>query len=52
MLHHWQADPDLAGVRDPERLTKLPQGEQRSFQQLWKSVAELIEQAESVAKLP
>jgi hypothetical protein len=27
-LHHWQIDADLAGVRDPDAVAKLPAEEQ------------------------
>src|SRR5205085_5241837 len=26
-MQHWQADPDFAGVRGPEALTRLPEAE-------------------------
>jgi hypothetical protein len=37
-LQHWQADPDLAGVRDPEALAKLPEAEQAAWRSLWAEV--------------
>ena len=37
----WQQTPDLAGVRDPEELAKLPEAERRSWQALWAEVETL-----------
>ena len=42
-LHHWQSDPDLAGLRDPAALAKLPQKERDEWQQLWANVAALLQ---------
>ncbi len=41
-LRHWQADDDLAGIRDATALAKLPAEEQKAFMQLWGDVAELL----------
>jgi serine/threonine-protein kinase len=38
-LQHWQRDADLAGVRDKDALTKLPEGEAKAWQKLWAEVA-------------
>src|SRR5262249_46265921 len=40
-LQHWQSDADLAGVRDPAALAKLPTDEQQAWQQFWADVADL-----------
>jgi serine/threonine protein kinase/Tfp pilus assembly protein PilF len=34
-LAHWQQDPDLAGIREPERLAALPEGERMKFEAFW-----------------
>jgi hypothetical protein len=38
MLEHWQVDPDLAGLRDPEALDRLPPAERQKCRTLWKDV--------------
>jgi serine/threonine-protein kinase len=45
MLLHWQRDPDLAGVREPAALSKLPQAEQKAWRKLWADVARHVTQA-------
>ena len=37
-LLHWKADPDLAGIRDPAALAKLPPDEHKAFATLWADV--------------
>lgn len=37
-LSRWKSDPDLAGLRDPAALEKLPTEEQREFVKLWDDV--------------
>jgi predicted nucleic acid-binding protein len=39
-LEHWQRDTDLAGVRGPQALKKLPAQEQEAWRKLWDDVAE------------
>ncbi|MFO0955923.1 MAG: serine/threonine-protein kinase [Isosphaeraceae bacterium] len=46
-LRRWQTDPDLAPVRDPESLAKLPDAERRAWSELWESVRALLERASS-----
>jgi tetratricopeptide (TPR) repeat protein len=41
-LSHWQKDTDLAGIREPSALAKLPAGERNAFTQLWAEVAALM----------
>ena len=41
-LQHWQADPDLAGVRDRNAIEKLPADERRAWEALWKDVDALL----------
>ena len=45
-LQHWKADPDLAGLRDPAMLAKLPMPEQAPWRELWSAVDRLLEQAQ------
>jgi tetratricopeptide (TPR) repeat protein/tRNA A-37 threonylcarbamoyl transferase component Bud32 len=41
-LLNWQKDPDLAAVRDPDALGKLPEAEQVAWRNLWAHVAALL----------
>jgi hypothetical protein len=41
-LQRWSRDPDFAGVRGPAALAKLPQVEQKSWQQFWTEVETLL----------
>ncbi len=41
----WQANDDLAGIRDEAALAKLPGWEQKAFTQLWADVAALLKTA-------
>jgi serine/threonine-protein kinase len=38
ILAHWQKDPDLAGVRDPAALEKLPKEEREAWKELWADI--------------
>ena len=42
VLAHWKRDPDLAGIRDPKELAKLPEGERAALKQLWDDVDGLL----------
>jgi tetratricopeptide (TPR) repeat protein len=42
-LKHWQADTDLAGLRDQAGLAKLPDAEREACQKLWGEVAEVLQ---------
>ncbi len=42
-LNHWQADTDLAGVRDPEALGRLPEDERERWKDLWTAVGRALE---------
>jgi serine/threonine-protein kinase len=44
-LGHWQADADLAGVRDPEALDKLPEAERAGWRALWAEVDRMLDAA-------
>jgi serine/threonine protein kinase/Flp pilus assembly protein TadD len=37
-LRHWQRDPDLASLRDPDAVARLPADEQEACKQLWAEV--------------
>jgi hypothetical protein len=49
-LEHWNVDPDLSSVRDPDALARLPESERNQWQRLWKSAHELLRQARSEEK--
>jgi tetratricopeptide (TPR) repeat protein len=49
-LRHWQEDADLAGVRDPAALEKLPEAERAAWQKLWTDVAALLKKASAGSK--
>jgi Tfp pilus assembly protein PilF len=40
-LTHWRSDPDLASLRDPQSLNRLPDIERAAWQALWHEVDEL-----------
>ena len=42
ILQHWKIDPDLASIRDPEALAKIPFEERKRWQQLWADVDALL----------
>ena len=42
MLQHWRGDLDLAGLRDPGSLEKLPRDEQDACRTIWKEVEALL----------
>jgi tetratricopeptide (TPR) repeat protein len=44
-LQHWQTDTDLAGLRDPEAVAKLPEGERAAWRSLWEGVEALKQKA-------
>jgi serine/threonine-protein kinase len=44
-LTHWWADPDLAGLREPSALDKLPADEREDCLALWKEVDALLNRA-------
>jgi Flp pilus assembly protein TadD len=44
-LQHWQQDPDLAGVRGPEALGRLPDADRHAWQKLWEEVEALRRKA-------
>jgi serine/threonine-protein kinase len=44
-LRDWQEDTDLAGVRGPGALAKLPEAERQAWRQLWTDVADTLARA-------
>jgi tetratricopeptide (TPR) repeat protein len=49
-IGHWKDDPDLAGIRDKDALTKLPIAEQEVFRKLWSDVDDLLKRAQIAKK--
>jgi serine/threonine-protein kinase len=45
LLTQWQADPDLAGLRDPAALAGLPEAECTDWQRLWADVQAVLAKA-------
>ena len=45
ILQYWKVDRNLAGVRDPERLARLSDEEQRSWKTLWAEADALLQKA-------
>jgi tetratricopeptide (TPR) repeat protein len=48
-LEHWLTDRDLAGVRDPGPLAKLPAAERREWEKLWQDVKATLADARKPA---
>jgi serine/threonine-protein kinase len=44
-LTRWRTDPDLAGLREPDFLDRLPVAERRACRELWKEIDAQIEHA-------
>ncbi len=42
MLTHWRADPELAGLREPSALDKLPTDERKECLALWNEVGAVL----------
>jgi tetratricopeptide (TPR) repeat protein len=45
VLEHWQRDTDLAGVREPRELAKLPVAEEEAGRGLWAEVVQTLMRA-------
>jgi hypothetical protein len=41
-MNHWQQGGDLAALRGPAALAKLPDAERRAWQTLWADVGALL----------
>jgi tetratricopeptide (TPR) repeat protein len=48
-MQHWLQDADFAGVRGPEALGKLPEGERPGWLKLWADVAKTLAQTQGKA---
>jgi Flp pilus assembly protein TadD len=46
-LRGWLAEQDLAGLRDPDAVARLPAGERQACTQLWAEVQALLTRAEA-----
>jgi serine/threonine-protein kinase len=46
-LAPWRDDPDLAGLRDPDTLKRLPPAEREECRALWQEVADLLRSAQT-----
>jgi serine/threonine-protein kinase len=49
-LEHWREDSDLASVRDPAALAKLPEGEQKAWVALWQEVDSLLKKGRATPR--
>jgi tetratricopeptide (TPR) repeat protein len=49
---HWNINPDLAGLREPSALAKLPEDEQRACRALWTEVAALLSKCQNIGPKP
>jgi hypothetical protein len=49
-LRWWQQEPDLAAIRDPAAVAKLPADQQEACQRLWADVEALRKKAQEKAK--
>jgi hypothetical protein len=49
-LQHWQTDPDLASLRDPAPVAKLPELEQEACRKLWSDVEVLLKKVQEAKK--
>lgn len=41
-IRHWNQDPDLSSIRDPDPLAALPAAERKSWQRFWAETARLV----------
>ncbi len=51
-LQHWKQDPDLAVIRAPESLTRIPEPERKRWQAFWAKTDALLQEAASVRTTP
>jgi tetratricopeptide (TPR) repeat protein len=49
-LRHWRRDTDLASLREPDALAKLPAEERAAWEKLWADAANLLTKAEEKTK--
>jgi hypothetical protein len=45
LMANWQADPDLAGLREPTAMKTFPTAERRECLALWQDVNNLLRRA-------
>jgi tetratricopeptide (TPR) repeat protein len=45
-LAHWRQDPDIASVREPHALERLPENERAAWRALWRDVDEISKKDE------
>jgi tetratricopeptide (TPR) repeat protein len=45
-LEHWKVDTELAGVRDPDALARVPEAERQEWYSLWADVEVLLERVQ------
>jgi serine/threonine protein kinase len=46
-LYFWQHDPNLASVREPTAIVKLPPGDPEAWGRLWADVAQVLKKVET-----
>jgi hypothetical protein len=51
-LQHWKADADLAGIREPAALAKLPADEQNTCRALWSQVDAMLSKSQATNHRP
>jgi tetratricopeptide (TPR) repeat protein len=51
-MQHWLMDTDLACIRGPEALARLPEAERGAWQQLWGEVTDLLTRSQAQAVVP
>jgi hypothetical protein len=50
-LRRWQAERELAGVREPAELARLPEGERKAWAKFWAEVAALRDASEVLEEM-
>jgi hypothetical protein len=46
VLAHWLADPDLAGISEPDALNRMSDGERAQCVALWKAVDAVLQRVQ------
>jgi hypothetical protein len=46
MLTLWQTEPDLAGIRDPSAMDKMPADERAECLTLWQEVGSILKRVQ------
>jgi len=47
IVTHWRVDPDLAGLRNPDALDKMPPAERQECRELFRDLDILLQRANS-----